>query len=288
MQAHDIHVALDDHETLQRRARLAHLVETVELAALVEQRRLRRVQVFRLALVDDAAAAGDHAAAGIADREHQPVAEAVVMALAALALCAVALDDQTRLGERAAARLVDAEAAQHVVPGIRGVADQEALERRGLEAAARGVVGGAAIGLQGLRPVRRDARQHRVQRLARCLRVVGPPGLARDVDAGARGQLLDRLGEAQAVVVHQEAEHGAVRAAAEAVVELLVRAHPERRRLLVVEGAAGLVFAARFLQRDARADQLDDVAARDQVIDEALRDATGHRRGRRFSRRGGP
>ena len=69
-----------------------------------------------------------------------------------------------------------------------------------------------------------------------------------------------------------------MRAAAEAVVELLVRAHGERRRLLVVERAAGLVLAPGALQLHAAADHLDDVGAGDQLVDEVLGDAAGHGR----------
>src|SRR5207237_597166 len=66
----------------------------------------------------------------------------------------------------------------------------------------------------------------------------------------------------------------AVLAAAEAVVELLVRAHRERGGLLVVERAAGLVFAPGLLQRHAGADDLHDVGAGDQLVDEVLGDAS--------------
>src|SRR6185437_14809589 len=58
----------------------------------------------------------------------------------------------------------------------------------------------------------------------------------------------------------------------EAMIELLLRAHPEGGGFLVVEGAAGLVLAARFLQLHARADDLHDVRAGDQLVDEALGD----------------
>src|SRR6185312_16427279 len=58
----------------------------------------------------------------------------------------------------------------------------------------------------------------------------------------------------------------------EAMIELLLRAHPEGGGVLVVEGAAGLVLAARFLQLHARADDLHDVRAGDQLVDEALGD----------------
>ena len=65
-------------------------------------------------------------------------------------------------------------------------------------------------------------------------------------------------------------------AAAEAVVELLVGTHPERRRLLVVERAAGLPLAAGLLELHAPADQLDDVGARDQLVEECLWNPARH------------
>ena len=99
---------------------------------------------------------------------------------------------------------------------------------------------------------------------------------------GAHGTVLgflmnhDRLSFPEAVVVHQEAERRAVRPAAEAVVELLVGTHPEGGRFLVMERAARLVLAPGLLERHAAADQLDDVGAPDQVVDEMLRNAAGH------------
>ena len=93
----------------------------------------------------------------------------------------------------------------------------------------------------------------------------------------ALGQFVDRVEELEAVVIHQEADRGAVRAAAEAVIELLGRRHREDGRALVVERAARRVFLALALQRHARADHLDDVGAREQVVDEGVGDA-GHAR----------
>ena len=53
--------------------------DVVERPALVEERRLRRVQVFRLrVLLERASAEGDDAAAQIGDRKHHAIAEAVV------------------------------------------------------------------------------------------------------------------------------------------------------------------------------------------------------------------
>src|SRR3546814_3383605 len=76
--------------------------------------------------------------------------------------------------------------------------------------------------------------------------------LARHLDAGAPGEVVDRVEELEPVVVHQERDRRAVRAAAEAVVELFGRRHRERRRALVVERAARGVFLALALERHAR------------------------------------
>ena len=104
------------------------------------------------------------------------------------------------------------------------------------------------------------------------------PGFLRHLDAGPARQFLDRVEELEAVVVHQEADRGAVRAAAEAVVELLGRGHVERRRALVVERARRAVFAALALELHARANHLDDVGACEQVVDESVGQAGHHTR----------
>ena len=94
--------------------------------------------------------------------------------------------------------------------------------------------------------------------------------------ARALREIRHGVDELHLLVLHEKADHRAMRAAAEAVIELLVGADPERGRFLVVEGAAGLEFAPRFLQRNPRADDLDDIRARDDLVDERLWNAAGH------------
>src|SRR5262249_14332933 len=62
----------------------------------------------------------------------------------------------------------------------------------------------------------------------------------------------------------------------EAAIELPVRDDVERRRLLLMERAKPDVAAARLLQRHACLDHLDDVDAREQIVDEGLRDEPRH------------
>ena len=62
-QRHHVHVALDHQHAAGGADRVARLHQAVELAALLEERRLGRVQVLRLALAQHAAAEADHRAA---------------------------------------------------------------------------------------------------------------------------------------------------------------------------------------------------------------------------------
>ena len=142
----------------------------------------------------------------------------------------------------------------------------------------------ALVAAQALAEVQRGPLHRDVELVVRIRRAGGGTAFARHLESRARGEFLDRLDEAEVVVFHDEAEHRAVRAAAEAVIELLVDADPERRRLLVVERAARLVFAPGLLQLHAAADHLEDVGAGDEFVDEVLGDA-GHGAG--FGRRVG-
>ena len=90
-QARDVEIALDDDDLLRPARVLPRLVEPVQLVAFAKDRRLRRVQVFRLAGVEHAAAeADDLAARRVADREHDAIAKSVV------APARVVRDDEAR------------------------------------------------------------------------------------------------------------------------------------------------------------------------------------------------
>jgi hypothetical protein len=107
-------------------------------------------------------------------------------------------------------------------------------------------------------------------------RISGVALFVRDLQADRGGQVLDRLDEADAGVLHQEADGAAVRAAAEAVVELLGRADREGGGFLGMEGTAGAVIGARLLQRHVAFDHIDDVDAGKQFLDEAFGDHAEH------------
>jgi hypothetical protein len=141
---------------------------------------------------------------------------------------------------------------------------------RFLDVGLRLVAAGQVLAEELRRGVERGEQVDRVVVFVLLLRV------ARDFHPDALGEFVDRVEEFEAVVVDQERDRGAVRAAAEAVVELLGRRNGEARRALIVERAARREFLALALERHARGDHLDDVGAREQVVDESVGDA-GHR-----------
>ena len=78
-------------------------------------------------------------------------------------------------------------------------------------------------------------------------------------------------------MLHHEAQGAAVGAAPEAVKEALGGADGERRGLFVVERAQSLVLAAGALQLDAFADDLGDVGAIEEIVDELSRNRPRHK-----------
>ena len=79
MQGDDVQVAFDDHGLIGGPDRLARLVQPEEQAAFVEERRLGRVEELgNVVGIDDARPEARHPPAGIADRKHDAVPEAVV------------------------------------------------------------------------------------------------------------------------------------------------------------------------------------------------------------------
>src|SRR5690606_3557786 len=154
------------------------------------------------------------------------------------------------------------------------VSDCEPLAGRRLQAALAQVRTRLVATGQLAAEERLGVGQDVIQRLA--VRVgLAPCRVAGDLHAGTPGKLLDRVEELQPVVVHQEADGGTVRPAAEAVVELLGRRDSEAGRALIVERAPRRILPALLLELYPAADQLDDVGAREQVVDEGVGNA-GH------------
>ena len=250
-----VRVALDD----DRLARLADgtlgLVDEIQRAALVEQRRRRGVEVLRSVTLEQPAAEPHGVAVLVADREQDPGPELVVHAAAA----ALARGRQADFDELVRPDVaLGAQRPGQLVPATGRPAELVRLDRRVREAASVEVVEGGLAGVRG--------HEHGV---VEGDRAVEDPAQARsmgilvlgalvDLDARALGEGSERLREGHAIALHHEAEDVASKAAAEAMPALARWRDDERRCLLAVERAEPLVGAPCLLQADRFADDLDD------------------------------
>ena len=78
-QGDDVHIAFHHQNTARVFNGSAAFIQAVEVFALVKQRRIGRVEVFRFGIVQYAPAETDDLPARVTDGKHDAVAEAVVM-----------------------------------------------------------------------------------------------------------------------------------------------------------------------------------------------------------------
>ena len=208
----------------------------------MEERRLRRIQIFRLRIfLERAAAERDDAPAQIGDREHHAITETIERHRDV-----VARDQEARLDHVLGRNAVRAEMLLQRETLARRVAEAELELRCGIEPAVGEIaarLGAVARGERGFEEFR-GKLHHVVQRLApRIARLV----LARDLrqrHARHLRQALDRFRKAHAFAFHHEVEDAAVLAGGEIEPGLLLVVHEEGRRLLLVERRQALELAA--------------------------------------------
>ena len=122
-----------------------------------------------------------------------------------------------------------------------------------------------------------------MKRLARARRARAPPAArCRHRQARLAGQPLDRLGKAQPLGLHDEADDVAMRAAAEAVEEALVLVDREGGRLLVVERAEAGMLAPAPHQLHPAGDHAGERDAAAQLVQELRRERHRPWAGRRW------
>ncbi len=200
----------------------------------------RGIEIFGLALAQDAAAERDDPAARVADRDHQPAAEAVVALLAAF----LRLDEHAGLDELVFAEMSSARLRALRLSGASPMPKRAtvawSMPRRLRYSRASAPARPCSCSAYHLATSPMTSVRVAVRSAAFVRSRVG----GGDVEAGLGRELLDRIHERHAAIVGEEADRVAMRAAAEAMVETLVIVDGEARRLFVVEGAAGLPLAS--------------------------------------------
>src|SRR5690606_17408162 len=219
----------------------------------MKNRRLGRIEIFRLLIAQRSAAEGDHPAAAVGYRESDAPTKILVMTVTTLRKLQEphldhCLDAEPLPGERGRQRAApfgsepDPEPPNSVVvEPARTQILQCRLAFRQPQPALAEAAGRFDAGMQSDLPL---------------LPLPLGGGRARDLEPGDVRELLDRLRERQPLGFGQERDDVAVCAATEAVIEALVVADGERGRLLGMEGTEAEMLSALLLEPDAPAHDL--------------------------------
>jgi hypothetical protein len=239
------------------------MAEGARDASLLEERRVRRIEIFGLAFAEHAAAERDDAPLPVADREDDAPTK-IVEAFAFLRAPGESAFDELRFGEALG------EGAQQTVAPVGRKSETEAPHGGEIDAATFEIEPRVAPrhGVQLLfeEGARRFHRRLKGRLALDLLAVLG--ALRRHLETGLARQRLDRLGEGHALGLHGEADDVAMHAAAEAVIEGLVLDDAEGRRLFLVEGAEADIFAPAPDEPDAAPNHLRQRDSRAQLVEE--------------------
>ena len=255
MHRHHIYIALCENNIPA--FRFFCQIQGKKVPAFVENQGLGAVHVLRFPVAQDAPGEADHVSAHVDHREHEAVAEGIVKTAAVLAAA-----HKPRVEHLKIRVALGAHGLFQAVPGVRGKADAEIFRRGRADPPPLHIRAGALPG-RGRELLIEKARGVPVERkqtaaLAALLIV----RLLRQLHPGALGQEFHRLGEGEVFDLHDEIDDAPALAAAEAVIDLLVRRDGEGGRFFAVEGAeAEQVGPALFGQAHIARDHVHNIAA---------------------------
>ena len=217
-------------------------MEIVERAPLVEQWRVGRIEIFRHAIptFQDAPAESDHPPTRVLYRQHNAMAKAIVGG------AIIGTDTHTAFHQH---RVIEpGQGGWQRLFAFGGIAKAEFTQGFRLQPAIiqipRRRAARAAVQIVH-EPVLRLCRH--IDQFCALLGLFRGNGIGGgDFHTGFRRQLLHRVDERQSALFRHPADDIAMRAAAEAVIELFLIIDVEAGRLLVVERAASLPFPPRL------------------------------------------
>ena len=216
-----VHVALDNDGAARLAYALSRLRQTIKLTPFFEQRRFRRVEVFGLAGVQDAATKTDHHAALVHDRKHDAIAKTIVTTTL------VVLDHQSDILETLV--VVFRKRRLQALPAIGRVAKTVLRRDLARQSAALQVIDGAA-GILELVAVKLHRLLHDGVQVGALRQGLGTAArlVFGHFHAGVLSQVCHRLNITKPGVLHQKSDGVTVGAAAKTMIKLLGRTDRER------------------------------------------------------------
>src|SRR6185437_7140854 len=243
--------------------------DVVERSTLMEERRLRRVEILgRSVLLQRAAAEGDDAAAPVGDREHDAIAEAIVWNRDVLTGDEKAGLDHVLDWHPGGAEMF----LQRILPCGRIAEPKSQLRWRGKPAVGEIAATARAVSRRQRSLEKLGGKLDDVmERLTAFLARFSLGRIGRQRDAGHLRQPFDRFRKADALGFHYEIENAAVLSRREVVIEALFVVDRERGRLFLVERRQSLPLAAGLAQFHAPADDRRNRKPRAQLIEKLRR-----------------
>ena len=262
MHRDDIHVALTEDKITA--FCLLRDVESVQISRLVKDRRLRRVQIFRLSVSHDSAAEADHTVRHIHDRENHTVPE-LIMKSPLLVIGGNAGEQNVLIGKALRPQM-----RNHIRTGAVRKAKPEGAHRLRRQLPLLEI-------RKSLFPLRRPEKLEiirgslLVDRKKLCSLIISLPCLLRIIcfgklDARPVCQNLQSLLKAVILIFHEKGQDIPALAAAKAVKNLFARVHRKRRRLLIMKRTQPHKAGTAFFQMHMGADHIDDIIRRNHLL----------------------
>ena len=255
MHGNHIHVALADQHALFP-GRPGH-VQAIEIPALVEDCRLRGVQIFRFSISHDTAAETDDPVVHVHDRKNDTIPEFIIHALSLIYI------HKPGFPKKFVGDTLLFQIKIQVVAVFVGIAKAEASDRLIGEPPVFQVFHGLTAVL-GPKLVIIVFGCHLVHVQDAGTKILGPPLLLgvfflRERDACPLRQEFHGLREGIILVLLNKRKYVSTRPAAETVIHLLIRTHGKGGRFLIVEGAEPEVGASLPLEFYIFGNDADDV-----------------------------
>ena len=199
-----IQIALDNNDRAGIMCRFSRPVEIEQNGALIEQRRFRRIQVFRLPVrIDSPPAERDHPPTIVLDWNNQPVAEPVV-AWPTI----VGLDDKPHLDHRRFVDTLRQEMPLQRIAGIGRETDTKIRDSIGPQPPLPRIVSSndPRFGAKGFLEIPAGQLSDLAERFSLCLAPFGLRVARRHRHAGLSRQPFDRFGKGKSFRFNQELE----------------------------------------------------------------------------------
>ena len=262
MQGDHIEITLHHHGPVVLADGIGGLIEAKQMLPLLEHFGLGGVEVFRFAAIKAASPETDHPTLTVMDRHYDPMAEAVIKPVAALA----GNHQPSSLEKLRGQPFHLLKMLQQTIPLVRRIAELEGLLGGGAQPSGLTEVfeGLCARGCHQLAAKPTGSQGQGPLQLVPAGQLLPQPFLLRTIDRLDRQlisprQIQHHIAETLALELHQELDGVAASTTGEAVVELLGGRHRHRRFAVVMERTDPDEFPSLLLEHHVLAHHINDV-----------------------------